>query len=231
MIVTLNEVEQWCLRALAGAPAGVDEDAAAAAAWLVARGFPALELLVAALDRCGDAAAAVQATAQCARRFDAGGHSAVFLAGVLVDNAVAAAASDDATARITVAALSDPLYLLPVAERYRRRGSCFELLWEAGGARLDGGGTCLLGVAPVFATAGPVTVSIACGAQSPDGAALPVAVRPRDLEARYASTLEHGVTVTDQTWSRLKALGMRALVPASEASRVRGAGSAASDNE
>ncbi|MCH6587654.1 MAG: DUF3726 domain-containing protein [Proteobacteria bacterium] len=44
MIVTLNEVQRTCQKAMsgAGAPAGVDDDAAMAAAWLEGRGLPAL---------------------------------------------------------------------------------------------------------------------------------------------------------------------------------------------
>ena len=91
MIVTLNEVEQWCLRAMAGsgAPSGVDEDAAAAAAWLTARGFLALEALIAALDRWRDDPSATElgetSSQSPVQRVDAGGRSAVFLAGALID--------------------------------------------------------------------------------------------------------------------------------------------------
>lgn len=233
MIVTLNEVEQWCLRALAGAgaPAGVDEDAAWSAAWLVARGFPALETLIAALDRCVDPAADARIAADSAGRFEADGRSAILLASGLIDSTLAAAASGKAPARTSVAALADPLFLLPIAERYRRRGWCFQLLWKAAGAHIDGDGPSMLGDPAALQPADPVEVSIACGKQPLGNAQLPIALRAGDLEARYAATLEHGLAVADATWDRLKALGMRALVPASSESRTRGAGSAASDNE
>ncbi|MGF1610662.1 MAG: DUF3726 domain-containing protein [Kiloniellales bacterium] len=233
MIVTLNEVEQWCLRALAGAgtPAGIDEDAAWSAGWLVARGFPALELLVAALDRCPDAAAAARVSGTDAQTFDAGSRSAIFLAGGLIDSAVAAAASGAVPARISVAALADPLFLLPIAERHRRRGWCFQLQWRGAAAGLDGNGPRLLGEPSAFLSAIAVETSIACARQPLADMHLPVTLRPSDLDDRYAATLDKGVAVANETWTRLKTLGMRALVPASEESRTRGAGSAASDNE
>ena len=95
MIVTINEVEQWSLRAMAGsgAPAGVDEDAAKATAWLAARGFPAIDALVSALDRCaGNTTFSEIGEDICesgARRFDAGSRSGAFLGGTLIDLAVA----------------------------------------------------------------------------------------------------------------------------------------------
>jgi hypothetical protein len=242
MIVTLNEVEQWCLRAMAGsgAPPGVDEDAAAAAAWLTARGFLALEALIAALDRWRDDPSATElsetSSQSPAQRVDAGGRSAVFLAGALIDGALAAAKRTRKPTTLHVERLTDPIFLLPVTLPYARRGWAFELSWRtaepqvAVGAQVIADGPFLLGDECRLLDAGPVSLSIGCGQETLDGGA-EVAVRTEELSRRYAATLARGVEVADETWAALKTHGRRALVPASAESRARGAGAETSDNE
>ena len=60
MIRSLNEVERICQKAAegAGAPAGLDTDAAHGAAWLLARDLPSLSDLAEDLTRFADLAAA-----------------------------------------------------------------------------------------------------------------------------------------------------------------------------
>ena len=90
MIVTLNEVQRTCQKAMsgAGAPAGVDDDAAMGAAWLEGRGLPALGAVAAALDRwAGDASSMALAELPPeagARRFDADWRSALFVFSAVV---------------------------------------------------------------------------------------------------------------------------------------------------
>ncbi|MCH8926941.1 MAG: DUF3726 domain-containing protein, partial [Proteobacteria bacterium] len=121
MIVTLNEVQRTCQKAMsgAGAPAGVDDDAAMAAAWLEGRGLPALGAVAAALDRwAGDASAMELAELPPeggARRFDAAGRSALFVGGGLIDLAVAMAAETTAVSGVEVAGVTDPRFFLPPA--------------------------------------------------------------------------------------------------------------------
>lgn len=248
MIVTRNEVEQWCLRAMtgAGAPAGVDEDAAGAAAWLAAHGFPAIDWLSAAVERWNDDRSATRLAKLPSEdgtdRFEADGRSAVFLSGLLIDSAVAAATTAPATTHVNVARLTDPLFLLPPAERHRQRGWIFELRWGqpgkvTGGARLGRDGPSLFGEIDDGETRAPQQVTIIC---SQDASVLgqearlpppPVSLTTEDLTARAAATLENGIPVADEAWAKLKAQGMRALVPASEESRLRGAGAQVSDSE
>ncbi|MDX1575443.1 MAG: DUF3726 domain-containing protein, partial [Kiloniellales bacterium] len=75
---SLNEVERICQKAAegAGAPAGLDTDAAKNAAWLLARGLPALADLAADLTRFADLAAACRFT-----REDFGGDQMIDAAG------------------------------------------------------------------------------------------------------------------------------------------------------
>ncbi len=250
MIVTLNEVQRTCQKAMsgAGAPAGVDDDAALAAAWLEGRGLPALGAVAAALDRwAGDAS--VMALTELppeagARRFDAGGRSALLVGAGLIDLAVAVAAESTAetTAETTavsgveVAGVTDPRFFLPPAVACARRDRTLRLSWKrpdgapcAGALVGPDSGAVLLGDWRNAAPGGPFQVSIQCGQaggrQAPGARA--ATLGPPDLDARLAETLAAGLSVDDRVWTRLSAYAARILVPSSPESRARGAGPAA----
>lgn len=223
MIVTLAELESLGKRALAGrgAPPGIDEDAAAATAWLESRRLPALAALVAQLDR---QPIALQPPAGADGRLDARGQSAVLLGGMLIDQAMLSG-PDDA---LVVESLADPLFLLPLADKRRKAGWSFALQWAEGlGASVDAdAGVALLGEEERLALGGPVAVTIACRLGPLDQPA-----PPSDLDSRRRRTLAEGLVVDDALWRRLTEHGASALVPATAESRLRGAGAAASDNE
>ena len=223
MIVTLAELESLAKRALAGsgAPSGIDEDAAAATAWLEARDLPALDALVAELDR---GVIDLPAPAVEGRQVDAGGRSALLLCGTLIDQAVLLADQGP----LTVEQLAQPIFLLPLADRRRRAGWSFRITWGSGsGALVDvEQGLALLGGLDGLLPKAPVTVSIA-SVRGP----LDRFEGDSGLEARLGQTLANGRAVDDGLWQRLTRHGARALVPASEESRARGAGSTASDND
>ena len=247
MIVTINEVEQWSLRAMAGggAPAGIDEEAAQATAWLAARGFPAIEALISALERWRDNPSTARLL-EAGRTsdldsYDAAGRSALCLCGTLIDLSVAAAAAGTTAGQITIFNLTDPMFLLPAAERYRRKGWRFELFWRdptnedaMASINVDEEGPQLFGALDDIRSVGPVTLSLACGRQLPLSRAdaersLPQIPETHDLARTYGETLKRGIVVNAATWSRLKTHGRRALVPASEHSRARGAGEMAAE--
>ncbi len=247
MIVTLNEVQRTCQKAMsgAGAPAGVDDDAAMAAAWLEGRGLPALGAVAAALDRwAGDASAMDLAELPPeggARRFDAAGRSALFVGGGLLDLALAMAADTTAVSSVEVAGVTDPRFFLPPAVVCARRGRTLRLSWKhpdgapcAGVLAGPDSGALLLGDWRNAAPGGPFDVSIHCaqagGAQAgsnPPPGALPATLGQADLEARLAETLAAGLSVDDRVWARLAAYAARTLVPSNPESRARGAGPAA----
>ncbi len=242
MIVTLNEVQRTCQKAMssAGAPAGVDDDAAMAAAWLEGRGLPALSAVAAALDRwAGDASAMALAElppAAGTRRFDAGGRSALFVGGGLLDLAVALAAETTAGSSVEVAGVTDPEFFVPPAVVCARRDRTLRLSWRgpdgaprAGALVGPDSGAVLLGDWRNAAPGGPVQVSIQCaqagGGQAPG--ALPATLGQADLDARLSEALAAGLSVDDRVWARLSAYAARRLVPSSSESRARGAGPAA----
>ncbi len=242
MIVTLNEGQRTCQKAMsvAGAPAGVDDDAAMAAAWLEGRGLPALGAVVAALDRWAGDASAMALTElppeAGARRFDAGGRSALFVGSGLLDLAVALAAETTAVSNVEVAGVTDPRLFVPPAVVCARHDRTLRLSWW----RLDGApragalvgpdsGAVLLGDWRDAAPGGPFEVSIQCGqadgGQAPG--ALPATLGQADLDARLSEALAAGLSVDDGIWARLSAYAALSLVPSSPESRARGAGPAA----
>ena len=241
MIVTLNEVQRTCQKAMsaAGAPAGVDDDAAMAAAWLEGRGLPALGAVATALDRwAGDASAMDLAELPPeggARRFDAGGRSALFVGGGLLDLAVAMAADTTAVSSIEVAGVTDPRFFVPPAVVCARRGRTLRLSWKcpdgapcAGVVAGPDSGAVLLGDWRNAAPGGPFDVSIQCVQEGGGQAgALSATLEQADLDARLAETLAAGLSVDDGVWTRLAAYAALNLVPSSPESRARGAGPAA----
>ncbi len=247
MIVTLNEVQRSCQKAMsgAGAPAGVDDDAAMAAAWIEGRGLPVLGAVAAALDRwAGDASAMELAELPPeagARRFDAGGRSALFVGSGLLDLAVAMAVETTAVFSVQVARVTDPLFFVPPAVVCARCDRTLRLSWRrpdgaprAGALVGPDSGTALLGDWRNPAPGGPFEVSIQCaqagGGQAGSGQApgtLPTMLGQADLDARLAEALAAGLSVDEGVWTRLSAYAALSLVPSSPESRARGAGPAA----
>ena len=231
MIVTLDELRRFCRNALsgAGAPGGVDEEAALAAVWLESRGLPALGRMVAALDRwAGDETAArleERPSEDGARCFEAGGRSAVYLAG-----AVAGLAVVQGSDGLRVRNLTDPWFLVPAVVLDGGRGRAWRLSWPGGGAGIDpAGGASLFGDWRGGAPEGPCEATLCRGAAAePEGA---VTLGPAELAACREGTLAGGLSVDPELWQRLIAHAARYLVPSSPESEARGAGSSASDNE
>jgi hypothetical protein len=247
VIVTLDELRRFCRDALrgAGAPAGVDEEAARAAVWLEARGLPALTAVVAALDRWADDASAA-ALAELppeagGRRFEAAGRSAVFLAGGLMDLAVAlAAGAGGGASSMHVSNVRDPWFFVSAAALAGREDRLLHVRWRRRGGAPGAGAR--VGPGPKLALLGDcrgappkerfdVSITCAPGAGAGDPNAPPVTLRQADLDARRERVLAQGLRVDDHDWARLREYAKRVLVPSSPESEARGAGSAASDNE
>lgn len=254
MILTLSEAQLYCQKALcaAGAAPGIDEEGGYAAAWLEARGLPAFGALAEAL-ACwtGDANASRLATPDApddGENLEAEGRSAVFLGRVLIDLCVAAAARSEAPPTITVRDLAHPQFLLPHAVDCQRQGLSLALAWT------DSAEACrdqtAIGQAVVDRDQGlalhgdgwtnqaperTVTALLSCYGQSGDGRppppALPLRHSAADLETRFRASLSGGLAVEDGLWDCIAGMAAQTHVPATEESRLRGAGSSASDNE
>ncbi len=253
MIRSLNEVERICQKAAegAGAPAGLDGDAAHGAAWLLAHDLPALPDLAEDLTRFPDLATAC--------RFERGGFgdrdqvvragdkAGAVIAPMLVDLLVARAALDGEPGRLRVSSLTAPLFLLPPAVGYGAEGWRFRLSLAAGTERrftlrvAAGGQAGILGtggadIAALFAAREAWDLEAVC-ARAPDHlddqcqTELTVVLAAERLAAAAARSLADGVSPDPESWARLQALAAKVLVPATAQSHLLGAGALASDNE
>jgi Protein of unknown function (DUF3726) len=248
---SLNEVARICQKAAEGtrAPAGLDTDAANGAAWLVARDLPALADLARDLARFADLAAACRFEPESLHdrevALEAADKAGAVIAPMLIDLLVARAAQDGETAALRVGGLTAPLFLLPPAARYAADGWHIRLSLTAGAARAAfriaaGSEPEILGstadMAGLFETGRRWKLEAACD-RAPDrpdrGEEVEFTVL-RDAErlaAAAAESLAEGVSPDPEAWDRLKVLATKVLVPASEQSRLMGAGARASDNE
>ncbi len=255
---SLNEVERICQKAAegAGAPAGLDTDAAHGAAWLLAHDLPALSELAEDLTRFAD-----QATACRFERggfgdrdqvVDAGDKAGAVIAPMLVDLLAGRTALDGEPGRLRVEGLTAPLFLLPPAvgygaQGYDDRGWGFSLSLAAGTERrftlrVDAGGQAeILGtgradIAALFEARETWVLNAVC-ARAPDHLDNPnrpefsLVLDAERLAAAAARRLADGVSPDPESWARLQALAAKVLVPATEQSHLMGAGALASDNE
>lgn len=251
MTCSLNEVERICQKAAegAGASAGLDTDAAHGAAWLEARDLPALADLARDLTRFPDLAAACRFEPESVRTetLEAGDKAGAVIAPMLVDLLVARTAADGAPGALRVGGLTAPLFLLPPAARYATEGWRFRLSLVADGVpswafRVAAGGAAEIlaeggcQVADHFEDGHAWSLDAACArvpAVFEDDAhpGLNIICDADRLAAAAARSLAEGVAPDPEAWNRLKVLAAKVLVPASEQSRLMGAGALSSDNE
>ena len=254
---SLNEVDRICRKAAegAGAPAGLDSDAANGAAWLLAHGLPALADLADDLTRFADLAAACRFERSAFagdRAVDAKGKAGAVVAPLLIDLLVARAARNGGTGRLWVDGLTAPLFLLPPAVGHAgpvddEPGWAFRLHLEDGRGRscalhvLEAGQVEILSnaggdIGKLFEASSAWSLDAVC-ARSPDllgdpnRTDLTVIGAAERLEAAHRQSLAEGVSLDPEAWVRLQALATKVLVPATEQSHLMGAGALSSDNE
>lgn len=249
---SLNEVQRICQKAAegAGAPAGLDVDAAHGAVWLLARGLPALADLAENLTRCPDLTAACRfepsAIADPDQALDATDKSGALIAPMLVDLLVARATRDGEPGRLRVANLTAPLFLLPPAAGYADRGWGFRLYLDSGTGQsfvfhiADGGRAEVLSsggdIATLFENRNAWSLDAVCARTTdllddPSRIEFNVILDSGRLAAAAVRSLAEGVSPDTETWARLQAHAAKVLVPATEQSHLMGAGSLSSDNE
>lgn len=215
MFVSLNEIEVSAKRAARGTGAswGIAEEAGKAARWLAARGLPGVAVLVALLhEQQGQDAAAVSP------RVDNGAWSSAGAA--LCPLHTGAAIADDAAEiirirKIKFQRLRAPLLLLPFLAR-AARAEARPLRFEAGtlAVSVDANGAA--------AADGDMLIALAPSAT--------LTVQDQVIDAPLQEKLE-AAAVGDATWQALQKLAARTYVPASDRSRLAGAGAGLTDND
>ena len=239
MRVSQFEVYRLCQRSLEalGAPYGVDRDGAAAVVWLEARGLPGLALLAGdlpALARPGAFAGLALAPGahDGEARLDAGGRSALaFLGGAVDLLRLLAARAPDRCGRLRLEGCRSPLFLLPGAVAACGPDDGVEIAWGGLAARIGRRRLSIavlpgLDPAEALGESGPVAVGLALAPGSGRGArpsAAPILTQD-DLDESFVRALDQGIEADDALWQQLSAIAARVQVPASEVSRLKGAG-------
>lgn len=215
IVVSLAEIDAMGRKAARGAGHawGMAEEAGRAARWLAAYRLPGPQRLAALLDVC-DGAVSERAPVKTEPRWHA---ASGMLCGITCGSAISDRAADIAAGEaFELEAVAEPLMILPFLCRVARDLD-FGVEFTVGDTRL------------VATPEGPVWP----GPSNPDiPAASPVNVRRAD---GAAGTLRRhtpeGYAVPVAVWRTLDAYAARTYVPATEASRVSGAGAGTMDND
>lgn len=216
MTYALNEIEAMGKRAARGVGCdwGIAEEAAKAVRWLAMHGLPGPGLL-AELLTLNDG----RGYAELAPLSDEGVWEAA--SGSLCPLVAGAALSDRAEEvasgrEFELGVTAYPLLLAPyVAAAANSTGRALELSWPGVAMAFDGAGVSITGETAELTTRSAETVRCRCTAtQVPEAADT---ARRCDVDA--------------DTWSRLNSFAQRTFAPATEASRLAGAGAGLSDND
>lgn len=211
MTFALNELQGLVTKAVVGAglPAGYAADLASAALWLAQRGFPACDILARAL-RSGNAGACLR---HAADGLECSNARAAVDGPALIDHLIAA----DPGIRATLHGVDEPCLLLGLlgaaADAYQ---ACFQIDVERTSLLV----TPCADLAPADLTlTSPQNVTVARSNAPPSA-------EPPQLATRYdpAATGDNG-------WAELTRLATRTYVPASQQSRLTGAGAGLIDND
>lgn len=217
---SLNEVEAMGKRAARGAglPWGIAEEAGKAARWLTARGLPGAEPLADILTRNDK-----QLHAELAPMDVDGVWQALSgrLCPLMTGAALCDRAAEIAVGRvIELGATAQPLLLAPYAAgAVKLTGVAIAMSWDDVIITLTPDGIAIEGNRYVLTARS--TDGIRCQ-RVDEPAARPVELAPCSAKA--------GRDVDAATWSRLSLFAQRTFAPATEASRLSGAGAGLSDN-
>lgn len=216
MTPSLNEIEAMGKRAARGAGLswGLAEEAGKAARWLTARALPGAEHLAAILTRIDgrgyDQLAPI--TADDIWRAPTDSLCPLVCGPALCDRAAEIAGGHE----IVFGPMAQPLLLAPyAAAAAKQTGATFELTWP---------GVTLTMASEAMTTDGDQTALTASDAET-------VSCRRTETTVTAAPTETTPRPVDDETWGRLNTLAYRTFAPATEASRLAGAGAGLDDNE
>jgi hypothetical protein len=204
MTLSLNEIEAAAKKAARGAgyPWGLAEEAAKAVRWLCARDVDGCAALAQLLAQT-DGAELADWAPQIGDVWQARG-------GTLCPLATGAALSDRAVAEVQLGRIAVPVLLAPFAALAARRLGVVTIAWPEMTALTDGDRLCLRGAAGAAADDAALTI----GGTLAD---------PNPMRTRCAPDPD--------AWAALLRLAHRTYAPATEQSRLRGAGAGLSDSD
>jgi hypothetical protein len=214
LFVSLNEIDAAVKRAARGIGLswGLAEEAGRGARWLAAHRIAGPDIVLSALKAHESGPLSAMGPSESQRVWHA-------RAGILSPILAGARFSDEAGCRtgLVLASVICPVMLLPwVAWTANATGQAFELLWPGTRIRVFAEGVDFVGAAA------------AARGQAADIRIVTIAAA---LPGEACRERQVGVQVEASTWSCLQQLALRSFVPASERSRLTGAGAGLSDND
>jgi hypothetical protein len=217
MTFSLNEIEATGKRAARGAGLdwGIAEEAGKAARWLTAHGLPGPELLAELLTQNEGKSYAELVPVSVEGVWQAkSGRLCPLIAGAALSDRAAEVAAGRA---FEFGPIAFPLLLAPYAASVARlRGAAIELCWPGVTLTISpGDGLAVVG--DIAAVTARTTESVHC--------------RPGQKDTVTPPAGQPGRAVDAETWSRLSAFAHRTFAPATEASRIAGAGARLTDND
>ena len=242
MIVSWNELQRTCQKAFRGlgVPAGADDEGSFAVLWLQARGLDALTPLdasLSALERAPPRPLVIVGSEDGVHVLDAGGQPAVSVASDALDFAEACAVEGGVRAEVLLVRVEGGGFVGGAVAQRPRSGRHARVQWWDGetqfGLEVAPDGACRLSAAPPdeAACVGPGRETVRIVIDGSDRARWAewnspscVTTDDAELESRAMHSVTHGIDVPDALWTRLLAFAKRTLVPATHASRERGAG-------
>ncbi|KZK84531.1 hypothetical protein PsAD13_01995 [Pseudovibrio sp. Ad13] len=215
MSYSLNEIEAMCKRASRGAglPWGLCEEAAKGTRWLASFGFPGPDLLVSLLE-LNDRLPAVDLSPVALQgiwRAPAGRLSPLIAGAAMSDCAIKMELGNI----ITMLEVDYPLLVVPFASGAALRlGQPVAVEWEGTRMVTNGKELCVQGNSEAILSSHAKRVECSAPAQM-----------------LSQSKPIHRAVVGDACWMRLGAFAQRTFAPATETSRLRGAGAGLTDND
>ena len=231
MRLSLNEVEVNLRKAALGAglPYGLAEDTGRAGAWLAARGLPGVVDCVAALEQMENEGSRSLEFREGRDVLLIQNPASALLLGPAMADRLRLAGAGMGSFRVEAVCVDSPfLCLAALAVAFEDCEHPFTLAWGASTAPEvnacgNGEGVQLCRDAP----RGPGDIFAVLG----DGTLTENVKTGPDLEVLRCESLETGVPVDREAWKRVNRLAARILVPATELSRLAGAGAGTSDND
>ena len=243
VIVSWNELQRTCRKAFRGlgVPAGADDESACAVLWLQARGLDALTPLDAALvllARLPPRPLRLRCREDGADVLDADGRSAVSIASDALDFATARAVQRAALVEVLLTGVEGGIFVAGTLAQRPMPGCRARVEWRDGDMRYrieaaphGGRRMCTASGEHARRERGlahdAVRIAVDASGRGPWPVRDPswrIDTDEAVLERRAMRSVTRGIDVPGASWSRLLTLAGRTLVPASDASREKGAG-------